>query len=263
MIVAVTGAGGAIGTTVRNDIRERYDEIRLLDRVTMNDCATNETAYKVDVRDLDAMKEIFAGCDAVVHLAGIPDESSYYDIEAHNITGTYCVFEAAKRAGVGRVIYASSNHVVGFHPSDQVLDVDAPMRPDSYYGVSKVFGEALGRLYHDKWGMEIVCLRIGSFRPAPEDERQLWTWLGPDDAAELFAKCIDADSVGFSVVYGVSANRDTRWRNGAAADAIGYHPTQDAEIYRGQVQSSDSNSPESSRFHGGMFTLPDYTGASK
>jgi uronate dehydrogenase len=262
MIVAVTGAGGAIGTTVRSGIRERYDELRLLDRVKISDCAPNETAYKVDVRDLDAMKGIFTGCDAIVHLAGIPDESSYYDIEANNITGTYCVFEAAKRAGVGRIVYASSNHVIGFHDSDRVLDVDAPMRPDSYYGVSKVFGEALGQLYHDKWGLEVACLRIGSFRPVPQDERQLSTWLGPDDAVDLFARCLDAETLDFSVIYGVSANTDTRWRNGPAAEAIGFHPTQDAEIYRNQVQPSDSDKSQSSRFHGGMFTLPDYTGAS-
>lgn len=262
MIVAITGAGGAIGTTVRHGIRERYNEIRLLDRVKISDCAANEVAHTVDVRDLEAMKEIFSGCDAVVHLAGIPDESSYHEIESNNITGTYCVFEAAKRAAVGRIIYASSNHVIGFHPSDHTLDVDAPLRPDSYYGVSKVFGEALGRLYHDKWGMEVACLRIGSFRPAPEDERQLWTWLGPDDAVQLFARCIDAEHVGYSVLYGVSANHDTRWRNGAAADAIGFHPTQDAEIYRDRAGRSDSDGPESSKFHGGVFTLPDYVGNS-
>jgi uronate dehydrogenase len=138
----------------------------------------------------------------VVHLAGIPYEpldNAWAEILPANIVNTYNVFEAARRAGVKRVVFASSNHVVGFYRRERTVGIDVPPRPDSYYGVSKVFGEALGRLYADKYAMSVACLRIGSFRQTPEDRRQLTTWLSHDDGARLLRCCIDAPPFHFLV----------------------------------------------------------------
>jgi uronate dehydrogenase len=186
-----------------------------------------------DVTDLDAMVAATAGASAVVHLAGISGESTWPAISHANIEGTYCALEAARRSGVQRVVLASSNHATGYttRPGQGLLtEADAPHRPDTYYGVSKVAMEGLGSLYVDRYGLDVVCLRIGSAFPEPTTVRQLATWLSPADQVNLVDAALRAPSPGFSVVWGVSANT-RNWWDLTAARALGYESVDDAEVY--------------------------------
>jgi uronate dehydrogenase len=178
MRVLMTGAGGRMATVLRPALRVRYGGLTLLSRDEIHDLDPSERLHVADLGDLDATVEAAHGIDAILHLGGIADEAPFDAVLHSNIIGTYNVFEAARRRGVKRVLFASSNHVTGFYPCNEEISVADPPRPDTYYGTSKVFGEALGHLYHDKWGIETVSMRIGGFRVAPEDERQLSTWGG-------------------------------------------------------------------------------------
>ncbi|HEX2130840.1 MAG TPA: NAD(P)-dependent oxidoreductase [Actinophytocola sp.] len=228
----ITGAAGRIGTMLRSRMARTGRLLRLLD-LTPVESGAGEEAITCSVSDLDGMTEACADVDAVVHLAGHPGETAWADILADNIDGTYTVFEAARRAGVPRVVYASSNHAVGFRPAGDGPDYAFP-RPDTYYGVSKVVGEALGSLYHDRYGLDVVCLRIGTCAERPTGERALATWLSPDDCARLVEAAIAAPEPGFRVVWGISANTRGTWSL-AEARAIGYEPRDDAEAYAADV----------------------------
>jgi uronate dehydrogenase len=199
--------------------------------------------------------------DMVIHLAAIADEASFDDILAGNLTTTYSVFEAARRAGVRRVVFASSNHVTGFYPRGEPVGPDDPVRPDGFYGVSKAFGEALGRLYAEKYGLQVVCLRIGTFAERPATPRQLSTWLSPRDCIQLVRCCLDAREVGFTVVYGVSANTRSWWKDDAAV-SLGYRPQDNAEEFAGQIEEPPSGAPSrlADRLQGGSFVESDPSG---
>ncbi|MCG8547673.1 MAG: NAD(P)-dependent oxidoreductase, partial [Alphaproteobacteria bacterium] len=191
MKVLLTGAAGTIGRVLRQGLSGQYDLLRLADISPLSDAGPGEECIEMDIGDLDAAVSACRGIDCVVHLAAIPvepEDNAWAQILPANIAGTYNVFEAARQAGAKRVVFASSNHVVGFYRRDAVADPDAAMRPDSVYGVSKVFGEALGRLYADKHGMSVACLRIGSFRERPEDRRQIATWISHRDGVQLFRR---------------------------------------------------------------------------
>jgi uronate dehydrogenase len=194
----------------------------------------------------------------VIHLAAITREAGFEDIFAGNITTTYSVFEAARRARVRRVVFASSHHVIGFYPRGETVGPDDPVRPDSFYGVSKVFGEALGRLYAEKYGLEVVCLRIGSFAERPTRARQLSIWLSPRDCLQLVRCCLDAPAVGFTVVYGASANTRGWWNDDAAA-TLGYHPRDNAEEFAAQVEDAPPGAPSrlADGLQGGSFVEND------
>jgi len=201
-----------------------------------------------------------SGIDCVVHLGGVPKEGPWDAILNHNIADTYNVFEAARQCGVERVIFASSNHVIGYYRVGKTVGIDDPQRPDSRYGVSKVFGEALGRLYADKHGMSVACLRIGSFRERPENARQLATWVSPRDLTQLVRRCIDAPHYRFLVLYGVSNNTRSRWRNPHAA-LVGYVPLDNAEDYAAELLASASDSGDPAiAFHGGEFCALEFSG---
>jgi len=257
--VLITGAAGAIGTALREGLPARGFALRSHDRTPIEP-APDEEMVTGDVTDLDALTSAMAGVDAVVHLAAIATEASYDEIAATNIGGTYAAFEAARRAGVRRVVYASSNHAVGFSPRMPLAPADLPPRPDTYYGVSKVFGEALGSLYADRYRLQVACLRIGSFLPRPEQRRHLSTWLSPGDMVRLTEACLTAPDLRFAVVWGVSAN--TRgWWDLEPGRALGYSPVDDAEIYAEQVLADappyDPADPTEA-FVGGEFAGPDY-----
>jgi uronate dehydrogenase len=185
-----------------------------------------------------------------VHLAGQPSEAPWPVIREANIEGTFQVFEAARRAGVRRVVYASSNHAVGFTPVGTEQPADLPPRPDTLYGVSKVFGEALARYYVDRYAMQIACLRIGTFEPRPTYARSLSTWLSPDDCARLVDACLRAPALGYSIIWGVSVNTRRMWSLDAGR-ALGYEPQDDAEAYAADV---DQTSDPSDDYLGGGFT---------
>jgi uronate dehydrogenase len=231
--VLVTGAAGRIGTVLRGGLPERGWALRSLDVVPLPDARPGEEHLVADVTDLEQMVAATAGASAVVHLAGISGESTWPAISHANIQGTYCALEAARRAGVQRVVLASSNHATGYTPrpgQGLLTEADAPHRPDTYYGVSKVAMEGLGSLYVDRYGMDVVCLRIGSAFAEPTTVRQLATWLSPADQVNLVDAALRAPSPGFSVVWGVSANT-RNWWDLTAARALGYEPVDDAEVY--------------------------------
>ena len=231
--VLVTGAAGLIGGWLRGGLPERGWAVRGLDVVPVPDVRPGEEHRTADVTDLAAMVEATTGCSAVVHLAGIATESTWPAIRDTNIDGTYAALEAARRAGVQRVVLASSNHAVGYTPRPEqglLTEADAPHRPDTYYGVSKATMEALGSLYVDRYGLDVVCLRIGSAFPEPTTVRQLATWLSPTDTVGLVDAALRAPSPGFSVVWGVSDNT-RRWCDLTAAEALGYRSVDDSEVF--------------------------------
>jgi uronate dehydrogenase len=259
-IILITGAAGRIGTMLRSRLAAPGRTLRLLD-LTPVVPGPGEEAIEASVTDMDAMTAACRGADAVIHLAGIPGEAPWERILDVNINGAYVAFEAARRVGVPRVIYASSNHAVGFTPRARfpVPDYAFPL-PDTYYGVSKVTGEALAALYNRRYGMDTICVRILSCFERPMSSRMLATWLSPDDAARLFEACLSAERPGFRVIFGVSANTRGGWVSLNEARALGYEPRDDAERYAAETIASygelDPDGPVS-RYLGGEFTLPD------
>jgi len=259
-VVVMTGAAGQIGGMLRTRLARPGRMLRLLDIAPLA-AGPGEEALQASVTDLDVLTSAFGGADAVIHLAGVAGEGPWEHVAEVNITGTWAVFEAARRAGVSRVIYASSNHAVGFAPREQfpVPDYAFPA-PDTYYGVSKVAGEALASLYHSRYGLDAICLRILTCADRPTYPRALSTWLSPDDAGRLFEACLTAPSPGFRVAFGASAN--TRgWVSLAEARALGYEPKDDAEAYAAEVIAEhgepDPDDPVLA-YLGGEFTLPEY-----
>jgi uronate dehydrogenase len=231
--VLLTGAAGRIGTVLRGGLPERGWAVRCLDVVPIVDTRPGEEQVVADVTDLAAVVDAAEGAGAVVHLAGISGESTWPAISHANIQGTYSVLEAARRAGIPRVVLASSNHATGFTPRPDgrpLREDDGLPRPDTYYGVSKAAMEALGSLYADRYGMDVVCLRIGSAFPEPTTVRMLATWLSPGDQVSLVDAALRAPAPGFAVVWGVSANT-RNWWDLTAARALGYEPADDAEVF--------------------------------
>ena len=253
--VLITGAAGSVGRTLRTGLRGRYPILRLVDVAPQEAADPGEEVVTLDLNDRLATEAAMKDVDMVVHLAAIAHEASFDEILAGNITTTYCVFETARRTGVRRVVFASSNHVTGFYPRSETVGPDDPVRPDTLYGVSKAFGEALGRLYAEKYGLEVVCLRIGSFAERPATPRQLSTWLSPRDCIQLVRCSLEAPAVGFTVVYGVSANARSWWKDDAAA-SLGYQPQDNAEEFAGQVEEPPPPGAPSrlaDRLQGGSF----------
>ena len=259
----LTGAAGRIGTVLRGGLPERGWAVRCLDVVPVADERPGEEQLVADVTDLAAMADAVEGVDAVVHLAGVVGESTWPAISHANIEGTYATIEAARRAGVRRVVLASSNHASGFTPRPEeglLREEDAPPRPDTYYGVAKVTMEALGSLYADRYGMDVVCLRIGSAFPEPTSVRMLATWLSPDDTVSLVDAALSAPSPGFAVVWGVSANT-RNWWDLTAARALGYEPADDAEVYAEALIEAYGEADPADPVHnrvGGQYTLPEF-----
>jgi uronate dehydrogenase len=248
-------------------LRERYGPLALLSRRPVEDPDPADRHHLADLSDLEGVVEAAEGVDAILHLGGIADESAFDAILQSNIVGAYNLYEAARVQGVRRVLFASSNHVTGFYPATEVIGTDAPPRPDTLYGASKVYGEALGRLYHDKFGLEVVALRIGSYRAEPDDVRQLSTWLSHRDGLELICRSLEAPGVGYLTIYGVSANTRSYWRLGPEADALGWAPVDDAERFAEALGAPPPGSPtadededEDDVRQGGTYVNPQYTG---
>ena len=255
--ILITGAAGGLGTLLRPRLARPGRTLRLLDIAPIADLRDGEEAVTASITDLDAFTEACAGVDAVLHLGGLSTEHRWDQIAEVNIPGAYNVFEAARRAGVPRVVFASSNHAVGFQPKNgaEAPDYGYP-RPDTFYGVSKVLGESLGSLYHDRFGLDVICLRIGSCFPKPNSARMLASWLSPDDCARLVEATLAAPAPGFRIVWGVSANT-RRWWSLDEARALGYEPLDDAELFAGEVSDEPD---EFDKFLGGVFCAPfDYS----
>ncbi|MFF5493209.1 NAD-dependent epimerase/dehydratase family protein [Streptomyces aquilus] len=229
--VLLTGAAGGLGTLMRDLLPSYGYELRLLDLLPIEG---EPDAIVADLADRDALREAVRGVDAIIHLAGISLEASFDKILKANIEGTYNLYEAAREEGVPRIVFASSNHAVGFTPrpegDDPLIPVDTPRRPDTFYGLSKSFGEDLAQLYWDKYGLETVSVRIGSCFAEPTSVRMLSVWMSPADGARLLHAALTAEDVKHTVVYGSSAN--TRlWWDLTTARALGYDPQDDSEPY--------------------------------
>jgi uronate dehydrogenase len=256
--VLLTGAAGLIGGFLRPRLAREGRLLRLLDVVPIDDLGPGEEALVGSVLDVDALASACRQVDAVVHLATQATVDPMDFEAAHaDIAATRLVLESARRAGVGRVVYASSNHAVGFHERGAGLAPDRWFpRPDSFYGVAKVASEALGSLYVDRYGLDVVCLRIGTCREEPADVRALATWLSPDDAARLVEAALTAPSPGFQVVWGVSANT-RNWWSLEGARALGYDPQDDAEVFAERLLAKDGQLPAAApelRRVGGRYT---------
>jgi uronate dehydrogenase len=260
-VVVITGAAGRIGRYLRDRLARPGRVLRLVDIAPLT-AGPGEETIQSSVTDLDVLTRACAGAGAVIHLGGEAGEAPWERILETNIHGTYVVFEAARRAGAGRVIYASSNHAVGFTPraAFPVPDYQFPA-PDTYYGVSKVTGEALASMYHDRYGLDAICLRILTCADRPANVRALSTWLSPDDTGRLFEACLTAERPGFRVAFGVSANTRGGWVSLAEARALGYEPRDDAEAYAAAVlaQAGPPDPADPVLAHlGGEFCLPGF-----
>jgi len=232
----LTGAAGGLGRELRPRLKRYCDVLRLSDIADLGSAGAGEELVPAALERADAVLRLLDGVDAVVHLGGISVEGPFEPILQANIVGVYNLYEAARQQRVKRIVFASSNHVTGFYRQDEVIDPKAPMRPDGYYGLSKAFGENLSRFYFDRYGIETVCLRIGSSFPEPKDRRMLATWLSFDDLERLVVASLTAPVVGHSVVYGMSANTTTWWDNTSAAH-LGYRPKDSSEPFRAAAEA--------------------------
>lgn len=257
MIIALTGAAGRLGSHLRPFLAEFADELISTDITPIDDLAANETFRQADLANLDEVEAALKGADVIVHFGAIGDEASFEEIFGPNFIGAWTVWEAAHRLGIKRVVYASSIHAVGMYSRHERIGVDAPHRPDTYYGLSKCFAENLGRMAWQKRGIEAVCLRIISCA-AVNNERSLGTWLSVDDLKRLVKSAITAPVVGFSVIYGVSNNDRSPVDNSGAAH-LGYVPQDNAEVYAEEVLAAADPDPTdpAQLHHGGLFARVD------
>ncbi len=226
-LVLVTGALGRVGSALRPGLRGEW-RLRLLDRRRIDDLDEREEAVVADIRDLGQVRAAAAGCAAVVHLAGIPTDAPNDDLLDVNARGTYNVLQAAVVAGCRRFVFASTNHVTGFYPASVRVTPEMPARPDGLYGASKVYGEALCRLHHDHYGLDVVVLRIGSSLARPSAPRHRKTWLSDRDLVQLVSCSLTVPDLGWVVVYGGSGAREPYWDDAEARRRLGYVPVDDA-----------------------------------
>src|SRR2546423_5135782 len=249
--VLITGAAGDVGTHLRRELAGRY-KLRLSDKRPLKP-AEGETFMRADISKMADALKITKGVDAIVHLGGYSVEGPWPAILRANIIGCYHVFEAARQNGVKRIVFPTSNHAVGFYRRDQVIDDRVYPKPDSRYGVSKVFGEALGSLYADKYGMEFLMIRIGNVNPAPIDKRRLSIWLSPHDLAQLVSIGIEHPEIRFEIVYGISGNTRS-WYNNSNAVRLGYRPHDDSESFAQEVLAKEKpGDPRAEMYQGGTF----------
>ena len=251
----LTGAAGGLGRVLRPRLARQCVTLRVSDVAELGSAAASEELVPARLEDNSAVLELLAGVDAVVHLGGVSVEGPFEPILQANIVGVHNLYEAARRHRVRRIVFASSNHVTGFYRQDEVVSPREPMRPDGNYGISKAFGELLSRFYFDRYGIETVCLRIGSSFPEPKDRRMLATWLSYDDLERLVVASLTAPVVGHSVVYGMSDNATIWWDNTSAAH-LGYRAQDSSEPFRAATEARqphlDPTDP-AVRFQGGAF----------
>jgi uronate dehydrogenase len=258
--VLITGAAGDLGTHLRRKLAGAY-QLRLSDVRPIERLAPGETFEPGDLTDLPRMEAVTRGVDAIVHLGGVASEDEWERILNGNVIGCYNLFEAARRTGVKRVLFATSNHAVGFYRRDQVIDHRIYPRPDSRYGLSKVFGEQLGSLYADKYGLEVFCMRIGNVNPQPVDKRRLAIWISPRDLAQLVRIGVEHPDIRFEIVYGVSDNRRS-WYDNGNAQRLGYRPQDRSEDYAEAILAAhvDHPDPRVELYQGGTFVALEGSG---
>ncbi|SFP34363.1 NAD-dependent epimerase/dehydratase family protein [Tranquillimonas alkanivorans] len=256
----MTGAAGGAGSFLRPLLRECYGRVILSDRAEMTDLVEGEEFRQAELSDPQAIAAALQGVDRVIHLGGQPVEADWDTVNASNIAGLHTFYEAARAAGVKRVVFASSNHAIGFYGRHRRIGADDRVRPDSLYGVSKAFGEALAALYADKHGIGTLSIRIGNVAMEPADTRRLSMWLHPEDLMQLCVIGLEHPEVHNQVVFGASGNARTWWDN-SAAFALGYRPAFDAEHWAADAVKGDgAPDPVGDRFQGGGFCSQGFEG---
>ena len=251
----LTGAAGGLGKVLRERLKPYARTLRLSDREPLAPARDGEEVVACDLADREAVLRLVEGVDAIAHFGGVSVETRFDPILQSNIVGVFNLYEAARKHGVKRVVFASSNHVVGFRRQDERIDADAPVRPDGMYGISKAFGENLSRFYFDRYGIETACLRIGSSFPAVRDRRMLATYLSYGDLTELVRCALFAPKLGHTIVFGASDNSASWWDNRKAAH-LGFVPKDSADEQRERVEAEspplDPQDP-ARIYQGGVF----------
>ncbi|WP_320201959.1 NAD-dependent epimerase/dehydratase family protein [Agrobacterium sp. rho-13.3] len=252
----LTGAAGGVGKAVRPLLTGLAEKVVLSDLVDITDLAAHESFVKCDLSNRAEVDAAVAGVDGIIHLGGISVEKPFELILKGNIEGVYNLYEAARHNGQPRIIFASSNHTIGYHTRDEKLDSTSQVRPDSLYGVSKCFGENLASFYFDKFGQETLSVRIGSLTPKPQTTRMLATWFSVEDFVSLCARAFEAPRLGNAVVYGASNNDESWWDNGNVS-FLGWKPQDSSAKWRAEVLAqAGKEDPKDPAiiYQGGVFT---------
>ncbi|SKA32285.1 uronate dehydrogenase [Enhydrobacter aerosaccus] len=259
--IVFTGAAGGIGTMTRPLLAKLYPGLVLSDRVAPARLEASETFVAADLTDAEQVAAAVKGAHSIIHFGGYSVEGPWDSILQANIVGCYNLFEAARQAGVKRIVFASSNHAVGFYRRKKKIGTDVTVRPDSRYGVSKAFGEALGALYADKHGIAVTCLRIGNVGPRPLDVRRLSIWISPEDIVQLIRIGLEHPDIRYEIFYGASDNAASWWDN-SRAYKLGYRPTGKAEDHRAHAEAEQAKigpDPVGDLFQGGTFCSAEFT----
>jgi uronate dehydrogenase len=251
--ILLTGASGNLGRALARYLAAQGMTLRLTDIAPFPDpLPPGATFTRADLSDGPAILRLAEGCGTIVHFGGVSVEQPFETVIGPNIRGLYHAYEAARREGA-RMVFASSNHVVGFHERSEVLDSDCDMRADGYYGLSKAYAELTGRLYWDKHGISSVFLRIGSCTPAPIDDRMLATWLSYGDLSRLVERSVLADIKGCLVIWGASRNARMTWWRADDREAIGWAPQDSADGWTAELAGKTSGDPVAERHQGGGY----------
>jgi len=258
--IALSGAGGQLGSVVRAAMIARGTPLRsAAGSKALTPLVEGEDVMHGDLREPAVVDRLLEGVDVLIHFAGTSVERPLPEIIENNLRGLVEVYEGARRQRVKRIVFASSNHAIGMYPVTERLSLDCELRPDGFYGLSKVWGEALARMYWDKHGIESVCVRIGSCLERPTEPRHLSTWFGHRDLMHFLERCVETENVGFLTVWGVSANTRSWWDN-SGAERLGYQPTQNAEDYAAEILARPNPLDAlGQRFQGGSFVGIDYS----
>jgi uronate dehydrogenase len=256
--VLLTGASGALGRQIAAYLGGLGWTLKLTDIVPFPDALPPGASFsRADLNDGVAILRLAEGCGMILHFGGVAVERPFEEVLGPNIRGLYHIYEAARREGA-RVLFASSNHAIGFHERSEPLDDDCQFMPDGYYGLSKMYAEGMGRLYWYKHGVESVLVRIGSCFPEPTEARMLATWLSYGDLCRLCERATLAARTGCCVIWGASKNSRSFWRHDARA-LIGWEPQDSADAYADRVLGKTSGDPIIERYQGGAYTRMDYT----
>lgn len=252
----ITGAAGNLGALCRARLTHICKTMRVSDLADLGAAGDNEDVVHCDIGDKAAVEALVDGCDGIVHLGGRSVEDTWEVIRNANLDGLFNLYEGARKSSVTpRIVYASSNHAIGFYKQSERLDASATPRPDGLYGVSKVFGEAMASLYHDKFGIETASVRIGSCFPEPRNHRMLATWLSQDDFISMIEHIFQVPRLGNPVIYGASDN-DRSWWDNREVGYIGWRPKDNAEVFRAKLDAAMSPPPAddvNALYHGGGF----------
>jgi uronate dehydrogenase len=257
--VALSGAEGQLGRLLRLRLLAQGVDLRSADRFPLEPLRPGEDLTHGDLRDPEKVDRLLQGTDVLIHMAGTSVERPLPEIIENNLIGLLAVYEGARRHRVKRVVFASSNHSIGMHEVTEKLGLDCDFRPDGFYGLSKMWGEGLARLYWDKHGIESVCVRIGSALERPTEFRHLSTWFGLGDLMQFINCCIDTPNVGFLTAWGVSNNTRSYWTPTGCA-RLGYQPVQNSEDFAAEIlRQQNPLDAIGQRYQGGSFARVDYT----